>query len=299
MSMSQTELTGLIYRLIIDLNCYKNVNGVIHMKNRKNSLKLASVLLGSTLVLGACSNPFNSLADNINGWLSGEESAEEESTEEETSENTSEDTQNEASDTEQSDAAQSETESTENETEQVDYSHLMDKGEETTLEDGTYEVGNDVPAGRYVMTADTGIGNVFISNEEDRTILSTTLNGTEESERYGSGKVIAFLEEGNSIEIEGLEGVNFTPYEAEEVTELFPGMWVVGTDFPAGVYDISMEETDYFGSMEVYSHPDATKARYSLGDPEYGGMTEFTASFEEGDIVELKNISTVKINKRD
>lgn len=284
-------------RLIIDMKCYKNVNGVIHMKDRKISLRLTSVILGSALMLGACSNPFDSLASEINGLLSGEESSEEVTTEE--TQETADDETAEEGQTDETDVPESETESAGNETKPLDYSHLMGEGEETALENGTHKVGNDIPAGRYVITADTGIGNVFIDNEEDRSVLSTTLNGTEESKDYGSGRVIVFLEEGHSIEINGLEGVNFAPYETEEVTELFPGMWIVGEDFPAGVYDVETESTDYYGTMEVYSHPDQIKARYSLGDPEYGGMSSFTASFEAGDIVELSNSPAVTINKRE
>ena len=271
------------------------------MKNRSASLKFATVILGSTLFLGACSNPFNSLADEINSWVNSDDSAEEESTEEETAEETSEDT-NEPDDSESSDEGQSEGTdggSEETEVQPKDYSGLMGEGEETTLESGTHEVGNDVPAGRYVITADTGIGNLFITNEEDMTVLSTTLHGEEEAQDYGSGKVIAFLEEGQSIEIDGLENVNFTPHETEEVSELFTGMWVVGEDFPAGVYEITAEDEGQFGTLETYTHPESVKARFSLGDSEYGGMSSFVTSFEEGDIVILRNYPSITLTQRD
>ncbi|WP_411842426.1 hypothetical protein [Salinicoccus sp. HZC-1] len=266
------------------------------MKNNNKSLKLASVLMASTLFLGACSNPLDTLANEINGFMSGEETAEEKNPEENQNETAGTEPAGGEGQTGETGTSESDAE---NETQPVDYSHLMGKGEETTLDEGTHKVGSDIPAGRYVITADKGIGNIFISNEEERSVLSTTLNGKEEAEDYGSGRALAFLDEGHSIEINGLEGVDFTPYEAEEVTELFHGVWVAGKDFPAGVYDISVEEMESYGSMEVYNIPDTIKARYSLGAPEYGGMRSFTASFEAGDIVELQNTPTVTITKRD
>jgi len=286
------------------------------MKNRSASLKLATVVLGSAMFLGACSNPFNSLADEINSWMNSDDSAQEESTEEETTEEaaeetaeetaeeeTSEDTSGtdgwETSDEGQSEGTDSGSESEETEVQPKDYSGLMGEGEETTLESGTHEVGEDIPEGRYVITADTGIGHIFINNDEDTTVLSTTLNGEEEAEDYGSGKVIAFLEEGQSIEIDGLENVNFSPHETGEVSELFTGMWVAGEDFPAGVYEITAEDGSQFGTLETYTHPDRIKARYSLGDSEYGGMSSFVTSFEEGDIVLLRNYPSVTISQKD
>src|SRR5690625_2559301 len=227
----------------------------------------------------------------------GEESKEEQTGQEETSEDTNESADSETSDESQSEGTDCGSEETE--VQPKDYSGLMGEGEETTLESGTHEVGNDVPAGRYVITADTGIGNLFITNEEDMTVLSTTLHGEEEAQDYGSGKVIAFLEEGQSIEIDGLENVNFTPHETEEVSELFTGMWVVGEDFPAGVYEITAEDGSQFGTLETYTHPDRIKARYSLGDSEYGGMSSFVTSFEEGDIVLLRNYPSVTISQKD
>src|SRR5699024_12553105 len=118
-----------------------------------------------------------------------EDAGEGESTEEETAEGPWEDT-NGPDEWESSDEGQSEGTdggAEETEVQPKDYSGLMGEGEETTLESGTHEVGNDVPAGRYVITADTGIGNLFITNEEDMTVLSTTLHGEEEAQDYGSG----------------------------------------------------------------------------------------------------------------
>ena len=52
------------------------------------------------MFLGACSNPFNSLADEINSWMNSDDSAQEESTEEETTEEAAEETAEETTEEE-------------------------------------------------------------------------------------------------------------------------------------------------------------------------------------------------------
>lgn len=294
------DLTRGSRPFILKLKCYKNVNGVLHMKNKKNTLKLTSVLLASTLFLGACSNPFDSLANGINDLL-GNETSEEETDNESTEAEQANEADNESTETKQT----GETETSENsdetkeEVEKLDYSHLMGEGEETTLGEGKHKVGSDIPPGRYMITTENPEerGNVFIYNEEDLTELNAIIAG-EEAEISGASKAVTFLDEDYSIEIMGMENIVFAPYETDDVNELIPGKWVVGQDFPAGVYDLSLEETDEFGTLQVGNQPDQSKARYSLGSTEYGGMTEFTASFEEGDIVELEHIPKVTLSER-
>lgn len=82
-------------------------------------IKLLSVLFFSSIILSACSDPFDQLADEINGWLGSDST----STSEETADSDTEtDTEN---DTETSTDTAGETE----EIETLDYSHLMNQGE--------------------------------------------------------------------------------------------------------------------------------------------------------------------------
>ena len=255
----------------------------------KMNYRFATVILASTVFLGACSNPLDTLADDINNFFADDASAPEEQSMEET----------EADTAEEADTSESAyTETGGGEAEPVDYSPLMGEGEETTLSEGTHEAGQDIPAGRYELTAENGSGNVAVYDGEERLIFNDVLNGDPEMSDYGSDRAVTFLDEGYSIEISSLENVQFTPYETTEVTELFPGQWIAGEDFPAGVYDVSLEETEAFGSLEVYAHPEYPKSRHTLGSESYGGMTSFTTSFEEGDIVELTRIPTVTLAER-
>lgn len=259
----------------------------------KNTYKFTSVILASTIFLGACSNPLDSLADDINNFFADDASAPEEQSTEETEADTAEE-----SDASETASTESDAGAEDGEVETIDYSHLMGEGEETTLSEGTHEVGDDIPVGRYLLTADSGFGNLVVHDEEERLVFNDVLNGEADMSGQGSDRAVTFLDEGYSIEISGMDSVQFAPYETTEVTELFPGQWIVGEDFPAGVYDLNMEETEELGSLAVYAHPEYQKFRYSLGSEEYGGMTSFTVSFEEGDVVELARIPTVTLTER-
>lgn len=258
------------------------MNGV----NKMRRFKLLSVFFISSIVLSACSDPFDQLADEINSWIGTESS----NTSEETADSGNGDTETENSTTDTADDS--------GELETLDYSHLINQGEAVMLDEGIHEVGKDIEPGRYVITADSGYGNVFVKNEEDRGGFSETLAGESDSREGQPTRIIGFLDEGYSIEIANFENVNFTPYQTESVSTLFTGQWVAGEDFPAGVYDVSLPETESTGSLEVTAHPEYSKSRHTLGSAEYGGMTEFTTSFEDGDIVLLRYIPEVTLTER-
>ncbi|HBV22681.1 MAG TPA: hypothetical protein DEB42_02650 [Jeotgalicoccus sp.] len=251
-------------------------------------LKLISVLFFSSIILSACSNPFDQLADEINGWL-GSESA---NTSEESNDSEKDD------DTDSNNETDNDTASDTEEIETLDYSHLMNQGEAVTLDEGMHEVGKDIEPGRYVITADSGYGNIYVKNEEERGGFNETLAGESDSPEGQTTEIVGFLDEGYSVEIANFENVYFTPYETVSVETIFPGQWVAGEDFPAGVYDVSMPETEETGSLEVSSHPDYNKSRHTLGSAEYGGMTNFTMSFEDGDIVNLRYMPEITLTKR-
>ena len=251
-------------------------------------LKLISVLFFSSIILSACSNPFDQLADEINGWL-GSESA---NTSEESNDSEKDD------DTDSNNETDNDTASDTEEIETLDYSHLMNQGEAVTLDEGMHEVGKDIEPGRYVITADSGYGNIYVKNAEERGGFNETLAGESDSPEGQTTEIVGFFDEGYSVEIANFENVYFTPYETVSVETIFPGQWVAGEDFPAGVYDVSMPETEETGSLEVSSHPDYNKSRHTLGSAEYGGMTNFTMSFEDGDIVNLRYMPEITLTKR-
>lgn len=256
-------------------------------------LKFLLVLFVSSIFLSACSNPFDQLADEINNLISSDSSAEDNEKIEE--DNGTEDMTSNNSTEEEDDTT---VEQQEEEIETVDYSHLLNKGEEVNLNEGTHDVGSDITPGRYVITTDVGYGSISIKDAEDYGILNETIAGTTESADNQPSQINVLLDENYKIEITNIESVTLTPYETASVSKIFPGQWIVGEDFPAGVYDVSLEEIDTYGSLEVYSQPDMVKSRHSLGSANYGGMTKFTMSFTDGDIVELRYMPEVILTER-
>lgn len=81
---------------------------------------------------------------------------------------------------------------------------------ETTLGAGEWYVGEDIPAGRYVITAPKG-GNIAVFNvDEDYAFKSDILDP---SGKNGVKSLTWDLEDGQKIEITYMEDVLFTPKE--------------------------------------------------------------------------------------
>ena len=99
-------------------------------------VKFIGLLFLSSIILTACSTPFDDLADQINAWIAGEEVDNKETENEDTegTESTEED-----STTEETETTEDTTEttnqvdtSTSESTSKVDYSDFYDQGEETS-----------------------------------------------------------------------------------------------------------------------------------------------------------------------
>lgn len=106
------------------------------------------------------------------------------------------------------------------------------------LEDGQYVVGEDVPAGRYVITGQEP-GNLMIENNENRnTSIMETLN--DEDIDMGVPSATVDLTEGDEIELMGLELTTFTPVKERTRSDvLTTGTWDVGTDIEPGSYEVT------------------------------------------------------------
>lgn len=82
---------------------------------------------------------------------------------------------------------------------------------ETTLGAGEWYVGEDIPAGRYVITSSKKVGNISIYEEgKDYTTKSDILDP---DGKYGVKSLTWELIDGQMVEIEGMEDVLFTPKE--------------------------------------------------------------------------------------
>ena len=259
-------------------------------------VKFIGLLFLSSIILTACSTPFDDLADQINAWIAGEEvdNKETENEDSEDMEPTEEDSTTEGTETtDQGDTSTSES------TSKVDYSDLYNQGEETSLDSGTYTVGEDIEAGRYEVTSDDYMG-ITIRNADDLSTYTDSVNGGSED---SVDKHIVFLDDDYTVEVSDYSSssdavVDFAPYESTEVTELTPGQWIVGEDFPAGVYDIEIDPTDSYGDLVISRQLDSNRARFLLGSVDYGGVLEVTTNLEEGELVTLNYIKSATLTKR-
>ena len=259
-------------------------------------VKFIGLLFLSSIILTACSTPFDDLADQINAWIAGEEvdNKETENEDSEDMEPTEEDSTTEGTETtDQGDTSTSES------TSKVDYSDLYNQGEETSLDSGTYTVGEDIEAGRYEVTSDDYMG-ITIRNADDLSTYTDSVNGGSED---SVDKHIVFLDDDYTVEVSDYSSssdavVDFAPYESTEVTELTPGQWIVGEDFPAGVYDLEIDPTDSYGDLVISRQLDSNRARFLLGSVDYGGVLEVTTNLEEGELVTLNYIKSARLTKR-
>lgn len=283
------------------------------MKLKK--IRLTAVLVFSSIILMACSNPFDELADEINNAIGGGSSTEEsenndENSGEEETEGTEEETAEEA-EQEEPEVAQEELdeepsgesdEETDPMHERIDYSHLYGEGEEITVEKGDHTAGDDIVPGRYRITTTSEYGSYLsIYDEEDRYVAGEALMSEDNEDNFTGypTELLVYLSEGDNIEITSDESFTLTPVSIEYEDELPSGMHVAGHDVEAGDYRISTDDTDLVGQVET-SHAEAyVTSRNAIGNPEEGGRESFVMTIEEGDIVRVIGMDSVNLEKLD
>lgn len=267
----------------------------MNMKTKK--LKLASVMIAGSIVLTACSNPFDELADEINTLISGDDNNTEEVM-------MGDETAEEAEEPEEVEEPAEVEEETELDPmyEPIDYSHLFGQGEETSITEGDHVVGEEIVPGRYMVTS-TGdySGYLSIYDEEDRYVAGEVLANENMSDSLGDypTEVFVYLEEGDNIEVSSDSSFVLTPEDGPVDGIISPGMYVAGHDIEAGDYRISTEETELTGNIYVHQIQAYDSGRYSVGNSEYGGKESFVMTFDEGDLIEITGIKNVNMEKLD
>ena len=128
---------------------------------------------------------------------------------------------------------------------------FINTAEEIEIFSGDWTVGTDIAAGRYDITADSGMGNIVINNKDGFLLTNEILRSTNQNS-YGVGvtKITLLLNDGFTISVSGLDGVKLTPAVTELKTVLNPGIYKVGRDIEAGSYIVT---TDYkVGNVTIY-----------------------------------------------
>lgn len=156
----------------------------------------------------------------------------------------------------------------------------------TTLNTGKFEVGTDIPEGRYVITGD-GSGNIFVYDENDVPYVNEILGGGD----FGVESVTTDIKTGDKVEISGISNVMFTPAETEMYEDtLTTGNWVVGLDIAPGRYDITSEGGS--GNLFIYNTTGWIEVNEILGGGDFG-VEKVTAELKEGYTITISGINQV------
>jgi len=163
--------------------------------------------------------------------------------------------------------------------------------EETTLNAGTFEVGSDVPAGRYVITGD-GNGNFFVYDGE-MPVVNEILDPSGE---FGVTSVTTDLEDGQEVEISGINAVTFTPAETSMSNTLSTGTWEVGLDIEAGRYDVTTPSGS--GNFFVNGPSGFPAVNEILDASGEFGVTTLTVDLEDGQTIEIMGLNEVEFTAK-
>lgn len=150
---------------------------------------------------------------------------------------------------------------------------------------GTFEVGVDVPVGRYVCTGG-GNGNLSIYDGELQ-IVDEMIDSTNE---VGVASVTIDLYEGQKIEVSGLDELVLTPAKTLVRTSLTTGNWIVGLDIQPGRYIVEPVLEGLLkgkGSLLVYDNEIPVVNEYLDASGEIGVKLA---------IIELKDGQTISIS---
>lgn len=175
---------------------------------------------------------------------------------------------------------------------------LYKDSETTELFSGEWIVGQDIKPGRYkITTLDGQSGNFFIY--ENETEEYPFVNFILENNGFGLGVEEANfdIQDGQVIELSGMDNVIFEPVESEIKTELTTGMWVVGVDVEAGTYVATTAE-DTSGNLFVYENGDypdgypTTNAVLGKGENNIGSE-RIQLKLKDGQVIVISGISTL------
>lgn len=224
----------------------------------------------------------------VNGGEEGGDSTKQESVEEAEvteEENVEEDTAEQA----EEDADEEEEAAADNEEDSQKLTRDNSSAEETTLNTGTFTVGEDISEGRYVITGD-GSGNLFVY-DGDFPVVNEILDPTGE---FGVKSVTTDIKDGQQIEISGISNVTFTPAETSISNILTTGTWIVGLDIAPGRYDAAAPSGS--GNFFVYdgSWPKVNEILDASGE---FGVEKVTVDLEEGQIIEISGLNEVEFTE--
>lgn len=163
---------------------------------------------------------------------------------------------------------------------------------QTVLNTGKFTVGTDIPVGRYVITGD-GSGNFFVYDENGMPVVNEILDPAGE---FGVKSLTTDIEEGQKIEISGINNVTFTPAETKLLTSLTAGNWEVGLDIAAGRYDVTTAAGS--GNFFVYNSLGLPEVNEILDASGEFGVNKLTVDLEDGQTISISGLNSVDFTSK-
>ncbi|HWT26420.1 MAG TPA: hypothetical protein VN131_00640 [Mobilitalea sp.] len=161
----------------------------------------------------------------------------------------------------------------------------------TKLKTGVFTVGKDIPAGRYVITGDR-YGNLFIKDPSGLTYTNEILGGGD----LGVDSVTTDIHDGDTIQIQGVKNVTFTPAKTVLYKDtLTTGTWVVGLDIAQGSYIITSPNGS--GNLFIYDNKGVSIVNEILGK---GDVTvdKVNADLVDGFKIEVSGMKEIKLTAK-
>ncbi|MCB5367022.1 hypothetical protein [Collinsella aerofaciens] len=178
-----------------------------------------------------------------------------------------------------------------------------------TLGAGKFKVGEDIPAGKYVVSTQAQSGNFVVYDNLGLAEVNEIL-GTDTG--FAVNNVTVDLKKGQTIEISGINSVLFTPKEGvsanktSQQTEksatapnktnsspvtLGAGKFKVGEDIPAGKYVVSTQAQS--GNFVVYDSLGLAEVNEILGTDSSLAVNNLTVDLKKGQTIEISGINSV------
>lgn len=152
---------------------------------------------------------------------------------------------------------------------------------------GDWVGGEDVPAGRYVITG-TGSGNFVIWRGTSLHVNQILGEG-----RMGVTSVTTDIKDGDSIEISRLNEVTFTPVTERVLSNsLTTGHWVVGEDIEAGTFTVTAPSGS--GNFVVW-RGNSLRTNEILGDGTFA-VEQVRVNLENGDRISISGLERVNFD---
>lgn len=171
----------------------------------------------------------------------------------------------------------------------------VNTAEAVELFTGKFEVGKDLKHGRYEITCEAGSGNLFVYEGEMPYVNEVLASSADESLGFGVTKIVVDIEDGNIVEISGINKVFFTPATIELKTTLSSGNYIVGRDVPAGDYIATAPSGS--GNFFVYDKSGYPEVNEILGKDEYGMAVEkVKLSVKDGQKIVISGLESVVLN---